>query len=184
MKSDQCDEYEIWRDKIKWWQLLTKVPKNRQAPHVIFNAIHVKSVYRVIREISHAEAETDEGIDIVLRKLGQHFMPNTFTRRWELWKEFKDLVKTESMFWSDYVQNMKRLRAELASQEMTMSDELFCYAMVTGTKLDTAMRISVERIARNSNTGRKLTVQGVEETILRMKTDDIKEPTIVKRMKK
>ncbi len=65
--------------------------------------------------------------------------------------EFKDLVKTESMSWSDYVQNMKRLRAELASQEMTMSDELFCYAMLTGTKFETAMRISVEGIARKSN---------------------------------
>ncbi len=63
--------------------MLTKNPKNRQAPHVIPNSIIVRSVHRIIREISHADAGTDEGIDIVSRKLDQDFMSKTFDTRWE-----------------------------------------------------------------------------------------------------
>ncbi len=123
LKSDNCEEYELWRNDVRWWQMLAKIPKNRQAPHLIINAIHVRSVHKIIREISHADAETDEGIDILLRNLDKHFMPNTFNRSWELCMEFRDLVKTEAHSWSEYVQKMKQLRAELAHQEMTMSNE-------------------------------------------------------------
>ncbi len=60
---------------------------------------------------------------------------------------------------------------------MLMNDEFFCYALLERIKLDTAMRLSVESIARNSSAERKLTVHGVEDAILRLKTDDKKEST-------
>ncbi len=46
--------------------------------------------------------------------------------------------------------------------------------MLAGTKLDTGMRMNVENMARNNSNEKKLTVQGVEDAILRLKTEDTK----------
>ena len=49
----------------------------------------VRSEHKIIREIRDAKAETDEGNDIVLRKLENHFRPNTFNRRGNYGQNFK-----------------------------------------------------------------------------------------------
>ena len=174
LRSDDTEEYEIWRDHIRWWQMLTKIPKNRQAPHVILNAIHVRSVHKIVRSISHQQAETEEGLNIVLEKLDKHFLPYNFARKMQLFSKFKHLNKTDTMTWSEYIQKMKEIRMELQTQDMEMNDEMFIFAMLEGTKLDTAMRLSVESIARDSSNERKLTVHGVEDAILRLKSDEQK----------
>ena len=78
------------------------------------------------------------------------------------------------MAWSEYIQQMKEIRIELQTQDMTMNDEMFIFALLEGTKLDTAMRLSVESIASDSIIERKLTVHGVEDAILRLKSDEQK----------
>ena len=88
LKSDECSEYEVWRNHITWWQMLTRIPKYRQAPYVNLNANQVRSLHQMIQEISQAEAGTDERLDIVLKNLDRHFMPNTFTSL-QSWMEQK-----------------------------------------------------------------------------------------------
>ncbi len=39
LKSDESSDYEIWRDLMRWWRMLTSIPKDTQAPHVILHGI-------------------------------------------------------------------------------------------------------------------------------------------------
>ncbi len=172
LKSDDSSDYEIWRDLMRWWRMLTRIPKDRQAPHVILHGIHVRSIQQLVREIKYEKARTDNGLDILLQKLDKHFLPNNFTRRLQLFTDFKTMYKTDSMNWSEYIKKMNSLRAEMTSQDMVMNDEFYCYALLEGTKLETAMRLSVESIARNMSADRKLTVHGVEDAILRLKSEE------------
>ena len=174
LKSDCTEEYEISRDHIRWSQMLTKIPNNRQAPHVILNAIRVRSVHNIVRSISHEPAETENGLNNVLEKLDKCCLPCNLARKSRPFTKFKNLNKTESMTWSEYIQKMKEIRIELQAHDMIMNDELFIFAQLEGTKLDTAMRLSVESIERNSSNERKLTVLGVEDAILRLKNDEQK----------
>ncbi len=126
LKSDESSDYEIWRDLMRWWRMLTRIPKDRQAPHVILHGIQVRSIQQLVREIRYDEARTENGLDILLEKLDKHFLPNNFTRRLQLFTDFKAMYKTESMSWSDYIKKMNSLRAELKTQDMLVNDEFLC----------------------------------------------------------
>ncbi len=68
---------------------------------------------------------------------------------------------------------MRTVRAEMSAQNMVMNDDMYCYALLSGANLTSAMRLNVEGIARNTNVDREVTVEGLEDAILRMKSDEI-----------
>ncbi len=54
-----------------------------------------------------------------------------------------------------------------------MNDDMYCCALVSGANLSSAMRLNVEGIARNTKVDREITMEGLEDAILRMKSDEI-----------
>ena len=136
------------------------------------NAIQVKSAHQIVREISHAEAETET--DTVLEKLYKHFLLNNFSSRLQFWTDFKAMYKTDTITLSENVKKKKIPGTELKTQEMLMNDELFCYPLLEAAKLDTAMRLSVKAIATNNSADRRLAVHGVEDALLRLKSEEQK----------
>ncbi len=70
----------------------------------------------------------------------------------------------------EYIKVLKRLRSDLKNHKMVISDELFCIAILTGTNLDANNKLNVEGVARNSDPNHKLTVRGLEDALLTLKS--------------
>ncbi len=88
-------------------------------------------------------------------------------------EQFRDKRKTNELTWDDYVQGVRTFRAEMSAQNMTMNDDMYCYTLLSGANLTRAMRVNVRGIARNTNVDRKITVEGLEDAILQMKSDEL-----------
>ena len=86
LKTTDGEENEVWTKNIQWWSRLTKMPKTRQAPHIIIYCLHNKELQQIAQEVSIIDAETDQGLQLVLQKMYRHFLPNTFIRKLETWK--------------------------------------------------------------------------------------------------
>ena len=122
--------------------------------------------------MDHDQAESEEGLQNLIKILDEHFKPHTFMRKMSLWREFRKLEKTAEISWNEYVKKMKRLRSDLQHQNIEISDELFCIALIDGSNFYPGVKLSVESMARNVNPNRELTLKGTEEAILRMRTTE------------
>ncbi len=119
------------------------------------------------------DAECDEGVQNLLELLDDHFKPNTFVRKMSLWRQFRRCEKTPEISWNEYTKRMKRLRADLLHQNLVISDDLFCIALIDGSNLDATCKLNVESVARSADPANRLTVKNTEEAILRMRgTED------------
>ncbi len=61
------------------------------------------------------------------------------------------------------------MRAELHHQGLVNPDDLYCIALINGSKLDPATKLNVESMARNASGDNTLTIKTTEEALLRMK---------------
>ena len=107
LKTSDCEDYEVWRNFVRWWSRLTRIPKDRQAPHIIINGLLHKDLRNIANQVDVDIAETDEGLKVLLQKLDEHFLPNTFVRKMELWKTFRDKRKTSELSCDDFLQEMR-----------------------------------------------------------------------------
>ncbi len=73
------------------------------------------------------------------------------------------------MTWMENVKKMKRLRAEMFQQKLEINEDLFCIALINGSKLDAGKKLTVENMPRNVTQDKSLTVKGTEDAILRMR---------------
>ena len=98
---------------MRWWLRLTRIPKDRQVPHIIVNGLLHEDLQKIACQVDVDVAETEEGVKILLQKLDKHFLLNTSVRKLELWKRFTGKRKTNDMTWDRYVQGIMKLRAEM-----------------------------------------------------------------------
>ena len=170
LTSSKTEEYERWKRSLRWWASVTKIEKGAQATQIILNALLDSEVHEVALNMDPAKANVTEGLDNLIATLDAHFKPNTFIRKLSVWDALKKHEKKEDKSWLEYIKVFKRLRADLNYHKLEISDELFCIVILTGTNLDPNNRLNVEGVARNSDTNHKLTVKGLEDALLRLKS--------------
>ncbi len=109
LRSSALDEYRRWKRDVDLWMEFTQIEKNRQASHMILCRIQHAEIKDVVATIPKERRNTDEGMKILLEVLDKHFMPNTFSRKIEVWS---NLVKTE-----ETIHNPDRIYQEDAKVE-------------------------------------------------------------------
>ncbi len=178
LKSNVLDEYRRWKRDVDLWMELTKIEKNRQASHMILCGIQRAEIKDVVATIPKERRTTEEGMQFLLEVLDKYFMPNTFSRKIEVWANLVKTEKTESTTWTEFIRKMRKWRTDLLSLDLNFPEDLFCVALLYATKLDTKMKVQVEGMARAETTNNTLTQKAIEEVLLRFKTEDEIEETV------
>ena len=175
LRSNAPDDYRRWKRDVDFWMELTKI---RQASHMILCGIQHAEIKDVVATIPKERRTTDEGMTILLEVLDKHFLPNTFSRKIEVWSNLVKTEKTESTTWTEFIRKMRKWRTELQSLDLNFQEDLFCVALLYATKLDTKMSVQVEAMARAETANNSLTQKAIEEVLLRFKTEDETEETV------
>ena len=176
----KSDDYTRWKKNIVWWSTtLTKIENSNRAPHIILSAIYDPEVHDVATNTNHEDAECEDGVQNLLNLLDDHFRPNTFIRKTKLWRTFRRCEKNPETSWNEYTKKMKRLKADLLHQNLVISDDLFCIALIDGSNLDANCKLNVESVARCAEPTNRLTIKNTEEAILRMRSTEEEETKAV-----
>ena len=72
---------------------MTKIYKDQQVPHIILNGILDEETKDVAIRIPRDVATSNEGPRRLLQIVDKHFMPNTFVKKMETWREQKNPEK-------------------------------------------------------------------------------------------
>ncbi len=179
LKSSICDDYTRWKKNIMWWSTLIRIEKRNQAPHIILSAIYDPEVHDVAKNMNHEDAECEDGVQNLLNLLDDHFRSNTFIRKMTLWRQFRRCEKNPETSWNEYIKKMKRLKADLLHQNLVISDDLFCIALIDGSNLDANCKLNVESVARSAEPTNRLTIKITQEAILRMRITEEEETKAV-----
>ena len=112
LRSNSLDDYRRWKRDVDLWMELTKIEKSKQASHIILSGIEVEvevEVKDVVSTIEKSSHTTDNGMTVLLQVLDKHFMPNTFSRKIEVWKNLIKTGKTENTTWTELTRRIMKM---------------------------------------------------------------------------
>ena len=173
LRTNKTEEYRKWKRYIKWWQNGTKMPAERQAAHLIMNAILDEEVSEIVHELSDQEVYAANGVENLIQTLDEYFLSNTESRLFKFWRAMRKHEKTESMTWTQYIKETKRVFKDLEKFGLNLGDKVVAIAMIEATELEASTQLHIESMARNLHPNHELNTKNVEESIRRLIMEDI-----------
>ena len=93
--------YEIWKNEISVWQLVTELKKEKQALAVSLTLSG--NARDVAMDIPAADLAKEDGMKTLIDELDKAFKRDEKDKAYEAYKTFDTFVKTENMSMSDYI---------------------------------------------------------------------------------
>ncbi len=148
------------------------MPVERQAAHLIMNSILNDEVCEIVHGLTEAQVYATEGVEILIRAMDEHFLSNTESRLFNLWRAMRKHEKTEIMTWVQYIKQTKKVFRDLEKFGLNLGNKVVAIDMIEATELEACTILHIESIARNMHETHDLSIKNVEESIRRLRLDD------------
>ena len=126
------DDYEIWKKKVKIWDQLTDIPKEKRAAALV---MILEGKYEIVGlDMEITEMNHDKGVENLLKLLDEKFAKDATDNEYEKFKKFEQIRRKADQSITDYIVEFEK-----------------CYKGVKGSGQDVADRVLAFKLLYTAN---------------------------------
>ena len=126
------DDYEMWKKKVKIWDQLTDIPKEKRAAALV---MILEGKYEIVGlDMEITEMNRDKGVENLLKLLDEKFAKDATDNEYEKFKKFEQIRRKADQSITDYIVEFEK-----------------CYKGVKGSGQDVADRVLAFKLLYTAN---------------------------------
>ena len=129
------DTYEVWKNDLNIWCELCEVPKAKRALAVHLSLPTDSRARAATSEIPIEDLKKDNGVDILIGKLDNLFLPDKGRRQFAAFKTLYNLRRPEHVTISDFVTDFEHTYFKFKKQDMTLPDSVMAFMLLASSVL-------------------------------------------------
>ena len=129
-------DYDIWRNEISMWALLTDIDKKKQALAVVLS-FEENSRYRdSALTLSTAELNVDHVLEKLLAFLDKEFRKNVIDRSYAAFLEFEECRLVDGSSMTEYINSFEMKYKKASAYDMKLPDAVLAFKVLENTGLN------------------------------------------------
>ena len=97
----ESQDYETWEKALKYWQIITDLPKAKQGAAVILSL--TGKAREAVFELDFTTVNSDTGVEAILDRLEKIYKKDSVDRAYEAFDKFINFKRDEKMTMRDYI---------------------------------------------------------------------------------
>ena len=128
--------YEVWKNKIKMWQLVTSVPKNEETIIVRLESLdnNIKAE-KAIDQLAATILNTGDGMVTLLNKLDSVFQSEGIDEAYNVHSLLINFTRAENVNINEYILEYKHLYKKLEDFGMKLPDAILAFEQLDSASL-------------------------------------------------
>ena len=129
------DNYESWKNDLLIWCDISELDKTKQAQTVHLSMPLESRARAATSEVPRSDLKKENGVEIILKKLDEIFLPDKGRRQFSAFKSLYNLRRRDNVPVSSFVNDFEHAYFKFKEQDMKLPDSVMAFMLLASCSL-------------------------------------------------